>query len=198
MTASYHAPSLRSAAGHRLLTLLALSSLVLGLVGCGPPREPDHPLEEPPEPVEPSVPQVSALLTAASALPLVHDSVETTEHFGEPLVGELRLTPGALDAYVQGHPLPPGTQIALVVRSPGGASDEPVRVLWMEKRSAGWHFDADPGDGTPVDGDRLCSRCHAEAPSDSVFRIRLPAWKEVDGSGVEGAAEPVNDGPANE
>src|SRR5690606_25691590 len=97
MTASYHAPSLRSAARHRRLVLLVVGSLAFGLVGCGPPREPKHPLEDPPEPVEPSVPQVSALLTAATALPVVHDSVETTEHFGEPLVGELRLTETAIE-----------------------------------------------------------------------------------------------------
>lgn len=198
MTASYHAPSLRSAARHRRLVLLVVGSLAFGLVGCGPPREPKHPLEDPPEPVEPSVPQVSALLTAATALPVVHDSVETTEHFGEPLVGELRLTETAIEPYVQGHPLPVGTQIALLVRRPGSDPNEPMRVLWMDKRSAGWHFDADLGNGTSVDGDRLCRRCHAEAPSDSVFRIRLPARKETDGSGVGENVPPASDGPQKE
>lgn len=153
---------------------MGAGSLALALAACGPPREPQHPPKEPPEPIEPSVPQVSPLSEAASALPVFASRVETTEHFGEPLVGELRLTDGAREPYVRGDELPTGTQIALLVRSPAAAAEESARVLWMEKLDTGWHFDADVGDGRPVDGRRACARCHAEAPKDFVFRIRTP------------------------
>lgn len=175
-------------------TALALLGLCLAaLVACGPPRDPQTPPEEP-TPPEPSVPQVHPVKERAARLPVLLESLETREHFGETLIGALRMTETSWPAYAEGAVLPPGTEIALELREPGSGR----RVtLWMEKGPDRWRFAADgidrregvgptegigaadeagarPGDPRATPAEEMCQRCHAEAPVDFVFRIPRP------------------------
>lgn len=173
MRASYHARSPRSARDLGGIILLLASTAA----SCGPPAEPQTPPEEPPPP-EPSVPQ-TRLFESSRSLPVVFGPIETREHFGEHLVGELRMSASARAPYLEGRPLPEGTRLALLLNSPGRSpQEEPRRVLWMEKHDGAWRFEAEPGGagatpgGSPSLDGSTCARCHGEAPQDSVFRIR--------------------------
>lgn len=169
MSVSYHAGFIRSAWRVSQTGAAALGLTVA--IGCGPPREPNPPPEEPPAPVEPSVPQTERLEDKSAALPILRRSVETSEHFGEALQGDLRLREELWAAYQAGEELPEGAQIAFDLRTEGGA---PRAVLWMEKRAALWTFAVehlDQGAQRGVSASEACQRCHAEAPRDSLFRI---------------------------
>ena len=145
--------------------------------------------DPPPGPVEPSVPR--ALLDAAKELPVLLSAVETHEHFGHRLLGELRLSSEAQQPYLEGHVLPNGIQVALLGRAPFSptstpAGHPPLQILWMEKSGGRWKFAAERGDGRAFDDGATCARCHAEAAPQFVFRIkqRLPPWGTMEPQAV--------------
>ncbi len=117
------------------------------------------------------------LLQAARALPVFGKPFPSSEHFGRPARSELRLEQSAWSAYTSGDPLPDGAQVTLLWRAEGqhGSEADAPWVLSMEKVARDWRYQLERSDGTPGTAAELarCARCHAEAPTDELFRVGL-------------------------
>jgi hypothetical protein len=115
------------------------------------------------------------LLQAARALPVLGPPFSSAEHFGRTARNELRLERPLWSAYSSGAPLPDGARVALLWRPEGAPPTEADApwVLAMEKAAGSWRYQLERSDGAPGTTVELarCQRCHAEAPSDELFRI---------------------------
>jgi hypothetical protein len=110
-------------------------------------------------------------------LPVLGKPFSSSEHFGSPARSELRLEQALWSAYSSGASLPDGARVALLWHPESEQRTDAPWVLSMDKAAGGWRYQLERSDGTEGAAAELarCSRCHAEAPSDELFRITIDA-----------------------